>query len=71
MPAACARTATQALTAATLPYVLQLAGKGWQQALMENPGLRAGLNLHLGQVTHPSVAVDLSHPYVAPETVLA
>jgi alanine dehydrogenase len=71
MPAACARTATQALTAATLPYVLQLAGKGWQQALMEDPGLRAGLNLHLGQVTHPSVAADLGHPYVAPEMVLA
>lgn len=70
MPAACARTATQALTAATLPHVLQLAGKGWQEALRENPGLRAGLNLHLGRVTHPNVAADLGHPYVTPDTVL-
>ena len=70
MPAACARTATQALTSATLPYVLQLADKGYREALRENTGLCHGLNLHLGQVTHPNVAADLGYPYVPTETAL-
>ena len=71
MPAACARTATQALTNATLPYVLALAGKGWKEALKADAGLRKGLNLHLGQVTHAGLAADLGYPWLAPETALA
>lgn len=71
MPAACARTATQALTNATLPYVLALAGKGWKKALKADAGLRKGLNLHLGQVTHAGLAADLGYPWLAPETALA
>ncbi|MDD5242137.1 MAG: alanine dehydrogenase [Sulfuricella sp.] len=70
MPAACARTATQALTNATLPYVLALANKGWKEALRANPGLLNGLNLHLGHVTHPGLASDLGYPWVAAETAL-
>ncbi|MDD5330766.1 MAG: alanine dehydrogenase [Sulfuricella sp.] len=70
MPAACARTATQALTNATLPYVLALAGKGWKDAMKADQGLRNGLNLHLGQVTHAGLAADLGYPWVAAETVL-
>lgn len=61
MPAACARTATQALTHATLPYALKLAGLGYREALRQDAGLLNGLNLHLGQVTHPSVAADLGY----------
>ena len=68
MPAACARTATQALTNATLPYVQALAAKGWQGALKADCGLRNGLNLHLGQVTHAGLAADLGYPWVPPET---
>jgi alanine dehydrogenase len=64
MPAACARTATLALTNATLPYALELAGKGYRQALLDNPGLRDGLNLHRRMVTHQNVAVDLGYEWV-------
>lgn len=70
MPAACARTATQALTNATLPYVLALAGKGWQQALKTDAGLRNGLNLHHGRVTHAGLAADLGYTAIPAESVL-
>ncbi|GAO37633.1 alanine dehydrogenase [Sulfuricella sp. T08] len=70
MPAACARTATQALTNATLPYVLAIAGKGWRDALKADAGLRKGLNLHLGQVTHAGLAADLEFPCISPDIAL-
>ena len=70
MPAACARTATQALTNATLPYVLALAGKGWKEALKADAGLRKGLNLHLGRVTHAGLAADLGHACISPDAAL-
>jgi alanine dehydrogenase len=56
MPGAVGRTSTYALTNVTLPYVLQLARKGLDQALAENPALRHGLNIHQGRVTNPAVA---------------
>jgi alanine dehydrogenase len=56
MPGAVARTSTQALTNATLPFVMALADKGWQQALADDPHFLAGLNIHAGQVTYPAVA---------------
>ena len=56
MPGAVARTSTQALTNATLPFVLALAGKGWRQAMLDDPHLAEGLNIHDGHVTHPAVA---------------
>ena len=71
MPAACARTSTQALTNATLPYVLQLAGLGWRQALRDHAGLCAGLNLCLGEVTHPRVAEDLGYAYCTPQKAMS
>lgn len=70
MPGACARTSTQALTNATLSYVLKLANKGYMQALKEDKGLRNGLNVYLGKVTHPEVAHDLGYTYVPAESVL-
>jgi alanine dehydrogenase len=70
MPAACARTATLALTNATLPYALELAGQGYRRALEDNPGLRAGLNLHLGLVTQQNVAADLGYDWVPAEKVI-
>ncbi|MBZ0105870.1 MAG: alanine dehydrogenase [Sulfuricella denitrificans] len=63
MPAACARTSTQALTHATLPYALKIASLGYREALRQDAGLLNGLNLHQGQVTHPNVAVDLGYEY--------
>jgi alanine dehydrogenase len=59
MPGAVARTSTHALTNATLPFVLALAGKGWRQAMLDDPHLAEGLNIHDGQVTHAAVAQAL------------
>jgi alanine dehydrogenase len=56
MPGAVPRTSTYALTNATLPFVLALADKGWRRAMLEDPQLREGLNVHDHQITHPAVA---------------
>ena len=56
IPAAVPRTATHALTNATLSYALDLADYGLDEALQRNPALRRGLNLRAGKVTHPAVA---------------
>ncbi len=68
MPAACGRTATQALGNATLPYVLKLAERGLD-ALREDPGLRDGLNVHRGHLTHAAVAESLGLEYTPAELV--
>jgi alanine dehydrogenase len=59
MPGAVARTSTFALANATLPFVLALAGKGWRQAMLDDPHLAEGLNIQGGQVTHIAVAQAL------------
>jgi alanine dehydrogenase len=59
MPAAVARTATQALTTATLPFVLALADKGPAQAMEDNPYLATGLNVASGRIMHPEVEAAL------------
>ena len=56
IPGAVPRTSTLALTNATLPYGLQLAGLGWQQACAADPDLARGINVARGRVTHPGVA---------------
>ena len=56
MPGAVGRTSTYALTNVTLPYVLQLARKGFSQAISDNPALRLGVNVHRGKVCNPAVA---------------
>ena len=56
MPGGVPRTSTLALTNATLPYALQLANKGWKQALRDSPALLKGLNMADGKVTYPGVA---------------
>jgi alanine dehydrogenase len=56
MPGGVPRTSTLALTNATLPYGLQLANKGWKQALKDSPALRKGLNIADGKITYPGVA---------------
>jgi alanine dehydrogenase len=61
MPGGVARTSTLALTNATLPFVLQLANKGYRRALEDNAHLRNGLNIHRGQVTCPAVAEELGY----------
>lgn len=69
MPGAAARTATQALTNATMDYAMMIANLGWRKAL-KHKGLGDGLNVCLGKVTNPSVAGDLGYPYVPIEEVL-
>jgi alanine dehydrogenase len=71
MPGAVAKSSTLALTNATLPYALQLANKGWQQAITEQPGLRNGLNVFLGNVTNAAVAEDLGYSYTSPDDVIS
>jgi alanine dehydrogenase len=56
MPGAVPRTSTAALTAATLPYMLELADNGPLEAAAKNPALAKGFNTHAGKVTHPGVA---------------
>jgi alanine dehydrogenase len=56
MPGGVPTTSTLALTNATLPYLLQLANRGWRQALKEDPALLRGLNIAGGRVTHRKVA---------------
>jgi alanine dehydrogenase len=63
MPGAYARTATFALTNATLPYLQQVAGAGWRRAARENPEVALGLNVIHGAVTHPAVAEALGLEY--------
>jgi alanine dehydrogenase len=59
MPGAVARTSTQALGNATLPFVMALAGKGWRLACAEDEHLLAGLNVHAGRLTYAAVGAAL------------
>jgi alanine dehydrogenase len=65
MPGAVPITSTYALTNATLPYVIELADKGVDGALEQNAGLRMGLNVKAGEITHPAVAEALAAPPLA------
>lgn len=65
MPGGVARTSTVALTNATLPFVVALAGQGLR-ALRAGPSLLAGLNVHRGRVTHRAVGEALGLPWQPP-----
>jgi len=64
MPSACARTATLALTNATLPRLLAIAAHGFRGALARDPGFAAGLQVSDGHVTCPNLALDTGRPAV-------
>jgi alanine dehydrogenase len=70
MPGAVARTSTFALNNMTLPFVIALADKGYRVALGQDPHLRAGLNVHEGQITYKAVADALKLPYIPAEQAL-
>ncbi len=70
MPGGVPRTSTFALTNATFPYVLQLANKGWQQALRDSAPLRQGLNIVEGKISYKAVANAFGLAYVPPESFL-
>ena len=71
MPGAVPRTSTFALNNATLPFIMALAEQGVQQALLRDPGLRNGLNVHQGRVTCEAVARDLHYDYLPAMDALA
>jgi len=70
MPGAMARTATFALNNATLPFILDLADKGYRAAMRADPHLANGLNVHEGRVTQPAVAEELKLDFVPVAEVL-
>jgi alanine dehydrogenase len=63
MPGAVPRTSTMALTNATLPYVLEMANKGYERAMEENPEIARGINLIRGEVVNRAVAESLGMSY--------
>ncbi len=70
MPGAVPRTATRALTANTLPYVITVADKGWERAAADDPSLAKGVNLVEGRITHRGVADAFGLPYTPIEGLL-
>jgi alanine dehydrogenase len=70
MPGAVPVTSTHALTNATLPYAISLADRGVEGAIRHDPGLRLGVNVAAGEVTHPAVAEGVGADYVPVEDAL-
>jgi alanine dehydrogenase len=70
MPGAVPITSTYALTNATLPYTLALADEGVVGAVRKIPGLKPGINVAGGKVTHPAVAEGVGMEFSPPEEVL-
>ncbi|MGN6816081.1 MAG: alanine dehydrogenase [Solirubrobacterales bacterium] len=70
MPGAVPITSTHALTNATLPYAIALADHGVAEAIKRDPGLRLGVNVAGGAVTHPAVAEGVGMDYVPVEEAL-
>jgi alanine dehydrogenase len=71
MPGAVPHTSTYALTNVTLPYAVELADRGWRDALRADPALALGLNTYAGQVTYGPVAEAHAMPAVPLAEVLA
>jgi alanine dehydrogenase len=70
MPGAVPITSTYALTNATLPYVLAVSEHGIAEAARRDPGLRLGINVAGGTVTHPAVAEAVGIEHTPVEEVL-
>jgi alanine dehydrogenase len=70
MPGAVARTSTYALNNVTLPHVLSIADKGWQEALRRDKHLADGLNVHDGRIVHPAVALELGREVMGLDAIL-
>lgn len=70
MPGAVPNTSTYALTNATLPYIVELANRGWVEALRRDPALAKGLNTHDGKVVYREVAEAHGLEHVELESLL-
>ena len=55
MPGSVPVTSTHALNQVTLPYIRKIAKKGLKDALLDDKGLRSGLNIQDGKIVHESV----------------
>ena len=71
MPGGVARTSTFALTNATLPFIINLANKGYKRALCDDEHLLNGLNVHRGEITFEAVANNLGYKYLPPSDAIA
>src|SRR5262249_30129139 len=71
MPGAVPITSTYALTNATLPYAIALADQGVREAIRRDPGLRPGVNVAGGAITHPAVAEGVGVTCVPVEEALS
>jgi alanine dehydrogenase len=70
MPGAVPHTSTYALTNVTLPYILEIANRGWREALRLDPALLLGLNTHEGLLTCSGAGEAHSLPWTAPTEAL-
>ncbi len=70
MPGAVPHTSTYALTNVTLPYIAEIASRGWREALRLDPTLAHGLNTHEGMLTCRPVAEAHGMAYTSLEEVL-
>jgi len=71
MPGGVPKTSTYALNNVTLPFALNIADKGVNQALLDDPHLCNGLNVHSGKVTYKEVAEDLGYDYTPAKEMLS
>ncbi len=70
MPGAVPNTSTRGLTNVTLSYAVQIANKGWKQAVRDSKELELGLNVALGQIVYKDVADAFGFPYAPVASVL-
>ncbi|MEX0906193.1 MAG: alanine dehydrogenase [Balneolaceae bacterium] len=70
MPGAVPYTSTLGLTNVTLPYAVQIANKGWKQALSDDPELKKGLNIANGEIVYEYVADAFDMEYTPIEEVM-
>src|SRR5262252_1272807 len=71
MPGAVPHTSTYALTNVTLPYALEIANRGWRDALRADPAFALGLNTYEGSLTYRSVAEAHGLPWIATSEALS
>lgn len=70
MPGAVPFTSTIALTNATLPYAIEIAGKGWHKACVESEELKLGLNMISGEIVYKGVADAFKFKYTDVNTLI-
>ncbi|MFN3404118.1 MAG: alanine dehydrogenase [Cytophagaceae bacterium] len=71
MPGAVPFTSTMALTNVTLPYISQIANKGWLKACKENQELKAGLNIIKGKIVYKELAEAFDLPFTNADSLLS